>query len=230
MEIVEVLKKYKTTKIIRLIKKGKINKEEALMSSIILNKDEIAFYILDNYDIDLDYTDISGSDFLEVATRYGNIEVIKKLGVDINRKYKCGKKELCVMIFIRDLNTFKYFEKHFDKKEIKKSLEYIIKSTLMNYNIELLDYIVKKYKVNIKKIKYEVNKKKYNLLEMSNEILSGMKNREYRKREMAYYISDLLGKRYKKVQKRAYHLLEEIEEENIKIEKYNKYIRKLFGD
>ena len=134
------------------------------------------------------------------------------------------------MIFIRDLDTFKYFEKYFDKKDIKNALESIIIVTLNTYNIELLDYIIKKYKVNIKKIKYEVNKKKYNLLEISNEILSGMKNREYRKREMAYYISDLLGNRYKKVQNRAYHLLEEIEKENIKIEKYNKYIKKLFGD
>ena len=141
----EVLKRYKTSKIIKLLKKGKLNLEDVLIYSIKYSISDLFNYILDNYNIDLDYTNGHGSDFLEIATSYGNtnaIEKLKNIGADINKKYKCGRKNLSIMIFIRDLDTFQYFENYFDKKEIKSCLESIIISTMVSYNVELLDYII----------------------------------------------------------------------------------------
>ena len=169
-----------------------------------------------------------------MSVSMGNIEAIDILlqnGIDILKKYKCGRKLVSLTYYVRDLNTLKYLEKHIDKKDIKKDLESVIRSTLMNYNVELLDYILNNYKINIKRIKYELQNKKYNMLELSEEILQSMKNVEYRKREFAYYISDLLpSKKYRKIEKRAYDILEKIEEENKQIEKYYNYIKKKFGE
>ena len=142
METIEVLKKYKTSKIIKLINKGKLNIEEFLIHAIGYKN------ILDNYVINLEYKNKFDCDFLEAAILSGNIEIIEKLkhlGVDINKKYKYGRKNINAMIFIQDVDTFKYFENYFDKKEIKPCLDIIIKSTFTNYNVELLDYIVKNY-------------------------------------------------------------------------------------
>ena len=235
MEIAEVLKKYKTTKIIKLIKKNKFDEslEDLLMASINFSKNDLSFYLINNEDIYLNYTNNLDYDYLSMAVSRGNIEVIKLLlekGFDINKKYKCGRKLVTIIYFVRNLETLKFLEGYIDKKEVKKDLESVIRSTLINYNKELLKYILNNYKINIKKIKYEVQDKKYNMLELSEEILNSMKNVEYRKRELASYVSDLLpNKRYKKIKKRAYEILEKIENENNEIKEYYKFIKKEFG-
>lgn len=235
MEVVEVVKKYKTRKIIKLIKKNKINAslEEILMCSIRYDKNDLIQYIITNENINLDYVDNIGYDFLSLAVSKGNIEVIDLLiqsGIDILRKYKCGRKNVSIIYYVRDIETLKYLENYIDKKEIKKCFESIIRNTIMNRDIELLDYILTNYKVNIKKIKYEIQDKKYNILQLTEEILQSMKNREYRKSEMAFYIAELLpSRRYKKIRKKAYEILRDIEEENEDIEEFYKYIKSKFG-
>lgn len=236
MEVVEVFEKYKTKKIIKLISKDKLNisLEELLMYSINYNRNDLVTYLLNNYNIDLNYLDYLDFDYLSVAVSRGNIDVIELLiqkGVDILKKYKCDKKNFCVAFYVRDLETLIYLENYIDKKEIKKCIDSVIRSTIMSCNIELLDYIITNYKINIKRVKYEIQNKKYNIKELTEEILQSMKNREYRKREMAIYISELLpGRRYKKIEKRAYEILSEIEEETKKIENFYKYIKSKFGD
>lgn len=235
MEASEVLKKYKTSKIIKLINKNKLNisLEELLIASINYNQNDLAIYIINNCNINLNYIDNIGNDFLSMTVSRGNIEIIElliKKGVDILKKYKCDKKLVTVAFYIKDINTLKYLENYIDQKEIKKVLDCIIRSTLLNHNIELLDYILDNYKVNLKRMKYEVQNKKYNMLQLSEEILQSMKNVEYRKREFAIYISDLFqNKRYKKIEKRAYEILDTIEKENKQIELYYKYVKDKFG-
>lgn len=236
MEVVEVFEKYKTRKIIKLINKNKLNisLEEMLLYSINYHRNDLVTYLINNYNIDLNYLDYLDFDFLSVAVSRGNIEVIDLLiqnGVDILKEYKCDKKKLCVAFYVRDLETLKYLENYIDKKEIKKCLDSVIRSTIMSNDIELLDYIITNYKINIKRVKYEIQNKKYNLKELTEEILQSMKNREYRKREMALYISELLpSRRYKKIEKRAYEILNDIEEETEEIEEFYKYIKSKFGE
>lgn len=235
MEVMELLKKYKTTKIIKLINKNKldVSLEDLLMEAINCNKKDLVVYLLDNKNIYINYINDLNYDYLSMAVSRGNIEIIElllKKYFDISRKYEVDNKKVSIIYFVRDLETLKYLENFMNKKEIKKDLESVISATLMNYNIELLEYILTNYKVNITRIKYKIQDKNYNMLELSEEILQSMKNREYRKRELALYISDLLsGKRYRKIEKRAYQLLEKIEKENQEIEKYYKYIKKQFG-
>lgn len=228
-----LLRKIKTTRIIRKINRLDISLEELLMLELNNNNNNKIKYILNNYVINLDYVNNLGYDFLSLAVSKGNIEFIESLienNININKKYKCGKKLVPVTYYVKDIETLKYLEKYIDKKEIRKSIESIIKTTLTSYDIKLLDYIIKNYSVNLNKIKYNIQNKKYNILELTEEILQGMKNREYRKREMAFYISELLlNKRYKKIEKRAYEILSKTEEEIIEIEEYYKYIKKQFG-
>ena len=235
MKQIEVLKKYKTSKIIKKIKKNKIHIsiEEILMFAINQNRNDLVSYILNNEEVDLNYINDIGFDFLSLAVSIGNISAIELLeqnGFDISKKYKCDRKNVTVAYFVKDIKTLKILENYIEEKEIKKSIDSIIRTTIITHNIELLSYILDKYKINLKRIKYDIQKKKYNVLELTDEILQSMKNREYRKREMALYISELLlNKRYKKIEKRAYEILEKIEEENEEIEKYYKYIKKQFG-
>ena len=235
MKELEVLKKWKTSKIIKKIKKGKlnINIEELLVFAINSNRNDLVTYILENLEYAKDYTNDFNHDYLSAAVSRGNIDIIKTLqenNFDIQKKYKYGRKIVSVVYYIRDLETLKHLEKHIDKKQIKKDLENVIRTTITRNDIELLDYIISNYKINLKKIKYSIQNKKYNILELTEEILQSMKNREFRKKEFAYYISDLLpdGK-YKKIKKRAYDILKKAEEENEEIEKYYKYLKKQFG-
>lgn len=236
MEVVEVFEKYKTNKIIKLINKNKLNisLEELLMQSINCYRNDLVEYLINNYNIDLNYLDFLNFDYLSVAVSRGNIEVIDLLiqnNVDILKKYRCDKKNFCVAFYVRDIKTLKYLENYISKKEIKKCLDSIIRSTIMKHDIELLDYIINNYNINIKNVKYEIQDKKYNIKELTEEILQSMKNREYRKREMALYISELLpNKRYKKIEKKAYDILNDIEKETEEIEKLYNYIKSKFGE
>jgi len=208
MEELEVLKKYKTSKIIKKIEKNKLNIsiEEALMVAINSNRNDLVKYILNNKKCELDYINNFGFDYLATAVSTGNCDAIDLLyynGFDINKKYKCGRKLVTVIYYVRDLKTLKHLEKYIDKKEIKNGLESVIRLTIMTHNIKLLDYIINNYKINLKKIKYNIQNKKYNILELTEEMLQSMRNREYRKREFAFYITELLpNKRYKKKEKK----------------------------
>lgn len=234
MEVVEVLKKYRTTKIIKLINKNKLDSslEDILMNSINCNREDIVLYLINTKEIDLDYIDDIGFDFLSSAVCIGNINIVELLiqkGVNVGKKYKCGKKLITVIYYVKDLEMLKHLEKYIEEKEIKKSLESVVRSTVMSHDIKLLDYILNKYKINIKRIKYDIQNKKYNILEITEEVLQSMRNREYRKREMAFYITELLpSKRYRKIEKRAYEILNKIEEENNEIEGYYRYLKNKF--
>ena len=236
MEVVKVFEKYKTKQIIKLLNKNKLDiaLEDLLIYSIKYNRNDLVIHIINNENIDLNYVDNLGFDFLSIAVSRGNIDVIELLiqnGVDILKKYKCDKKNLCVAFYARDLETLIYLENYIDKKEIKKCLDSVIKTTIMSRNIELLDYIITNYNINIKRIKYEIQNKKYNLKDLTEELLQSMRNIEYRKREMAIYISELLpNKRYKKIEKRAYEILSDVEKETEEIEIFYKYIKSKFGD
>lgn len=235
MEAVEILKKHKTSKIIKLINKNKLDilLEELLITAINCNRNDLATYLLNNEDIYLNYTSDLEFDYLSMAVSRGNIEMIQLLlqkNFDISKKYQIDNKKVSIVYYVRNIETLKYLEGFISKKEIKKDLASVIRSTIMNYNVELLEYILNNYKINIKTIKFEIQDKKYNMLELAEEVLQSMKNVEFRKREMALYISELLpNKRYKKIEKRAYEILKNIEDENKKIEEYYKYIKKQFG-
>lgn len=236
MEAVEIIKKYNTKEIIKLLKKHKLNisLEQLLINSINCNRNDLAEYLINNQDIDFDYQDYVDFDCMSMAVSRGNIEIIDLLkdnGVSIFKKYKCDNKTITLISFIRDLPTLKYFEGYFDSKVIKRELSNVIRSTVTTHNIELLDYILKNYKINIKKIKYNTQNKKYSILEITEEVLNGMKNREYRKREMTFYIDELLSNesnKYKKIIKRAYSILKDIELENKEIENYFKYLKQYY--
>lgn len=235
MKELEVLKKWKTSKIIKKMQKNKLNVyiEEILMFAINFNRTDLVTYILENLEYAKDYTNDFNHDYLSSAVSRGNIDIIKILqenNFDIQKKYKYGRKIVSLVYYIRDLETLKYLEKYIDKKQIKKDLENVIRTTITRNDIELLDYIINNYKIDLKKIKYSIQNKKYNILELTEEILQSMKNREFRKKEFAYYIYDLLpDRKYKKIKKRAYDILKKAEEENEKIEKYYDYLKNKFG-
>lgn len=235
MKELEVLEKWKTSKIIKRIEKSKLNIsiEEILMVAINSNRNDLVTYILENHEYASDYINDFGFDYLAIAVSSGNLDAIDLLynnGFNINKKYKCGKKLVTAVYYVRNLETLKHLEKYIDKKEIKNGLESVIRTTVMSDDIKLLDYILRNYKINLKKIKYDIQNKKYNILELTEEMLQSMRNREYRKREFAVYITELLpNRRYKKIKKRAYDILKKAEEENEKIEKYYNYLKNKFG-
>ena len=235
MNAAELIKTKKEEKLIKLLKRNKldIRIEEILIKAIDSNKNNLARYIIDNYDIDYNYKNEIDYDLISVAVISGNIEIInllKSKGINLEKKYKYNNKSNTIISLVRDLDTLKYLEKYIKKEKIKKEVNSIVRSTILSHDIELLDYIMKNYKINIKRIKYETQNKKYSLIDITEEVLQGMKNREYRKREFAIYISDLLkpSHKYKKIINNAFNLLKEIEEENILIENYYKYLKQYY--
>ena len=235
MNAAELIKTKKEEKLIKLLKRNKldIRIEEILIKAIDSNKNNLVRYIIDNYDIDYNYKNEIDYDLISVAVISGNIEIInllKSKGINLEKKYKYNNKSNTIISLVRDLDTLKYLEKYIKKEKIKKEVNSIVRSTILSHDIELLDYIMKNYKINIKRIKYETQNKKYSLIDITEEVLQGMKNREYRKREFAIYISDLLkpSHKYKKIINNAFNLLKEIEEENILIENYYKYLKQYY--
>lgn len=235
MNIAELIKTKKEEKLIKLLKRNKldIRIEEILIKAIDFNKNNLVRYIIDNYNIDYNYKNEIDYDLISVAVISGNIEIInllKNKGINLEKKYKYNNKSNTIISLVRDLDTLKYLEKYIKKEKIKKEVNSIVRSTILSHDIELLDYIIKNYKINIKRIKYETQNKKYSLIDITEEVLQGMKNREYRKREFAIYISDLLksSHKYKKIINNAFNLLKEIEEENILIENYYKYLKQYY--
>lgn len=235
MNIAELIKTKKEEKLIKLLKRNKldIRIEEILIKAIDFNKNNLVRYIIDNYNIDYNYKNEIDYDLISVAVISGNIEIInllKNKGINLEKKYKYNNKSNTIISLVRDLDTLKYLEKYIKKEKIKKEVNSIVRSTILSHDIELLDYIIKNYKINIKRIKYETQNKKYSLIDITEEVLQGMKNREYRKREFAIYISDLLKPfhKYKKIINNAFNLLKEIEEENILIENYYKYLKQYY--
>ena len=235
MNIAELIKTKKEEKLIKLLKRNKldIRIEEILIKAIDFNKNNLVKYIIDNYDIDYNYKNEIDYDLISVAVISGNIEIInllKNKGINLEKKYKYNNKSNTIISLVRDLDTLKYLEKYIKKEKIKKEVNSIVRSTILSHDIELLDYIIKNYKINIKRIKYETQNKKYSLIDITEEVLQGMKNREFRKREFAIYISDLLkpSHKYKKIINNAFNLLKEIEEENILIENYYKYLKQYY--
>ena len=235
MEEFELIKKWKTSKIIKKIEKNKLNIsiEEILMVAINSNRNDLVTYILNNQEYAKDYTNDFGFDYLSVAVSSGNLDAIDLLynnGFNINKKYKFGKKLVTAVYYVRNLEILKHLEKYIEEKDIRIGLESVIRTTLMSHDVELLDYILNKYKINLKRIKYDIKNKKYNILELTEEMLQSMRSREYRKREFAFYITELLpNKRYRKIEKRAYEILNNIEKENEEIERYYKYLKKKIG-
>lgn len=235
MNATELIKTKKEEKLIKLLKRNKldIRIEEILIKAIDFNKNNLVKYIIDNYDIDYNYKNEIDYDLISVAVISGNIEIInllKNKGINLEKKYKYNNKSNTIVSLVRDLYTLKYLEKYIKKEKIKKEVNSIVRSTILSHDIELLDYIIKNYKINIKRIKYETQNKKYSLIDITEEVLQGMKNREFRKREFAIYISDLLkpSHKYKKIINNAFNLLKEIEEENILIENYYKYLKQYY--
>lgn len=235
MNATELIKTKKEEKLIKLLKRNKldIRIEEILIKAIDFNKNNLVKYIIDNYDIDYNYKNEIDYDLISVAVISGNIEIInllKNKGINLEKKYKYNNKSNTIVSLVRDLDTLKYLEKYIKKEKIKKEVNSIVRSTILSHDIELLDYIIKNYKINIKRIKYETQNKKYSLIDITEEVLQGMKNREFRKREFAIYISDLLkpSYKYKKIINNAFNLLKEIEEENILIENYYKYLKQYY--
>lgn len=235
MNIAELIKTKKEEKLIKLLKRNKldIRIEDILIKAIDFNKNNLVRYIIDNYNIDYNYKNEIDYDLISVAVISGNIEIInllKNKGINLEKKYKYNNKSNTIVSLVRDLDTLKYLEKYIKKEKIKKEVNSIVRSTILSHDIELLDYIIKNYKINIKRIKYETQNKKYSLIDITEEVLQGMKNREFRKREFAIYISDLLkpSHKYKKIINNAFNLLKEIEEENILIENYYKYLKQYY--
>ena len=109
MEVVEVLEKYKTSKIIKKIEKNKLKTtlEEALMIGIKCNRNDLILYILNNKDVDLDYiNDLSSR---KAKNRKDIESLISQLLED------------CKMFFIE-----------YDSKKFKDIVEYVITNTELN--------------------------------------------------------------------------------------------------
>ena len=185
-------------------------------------KEKICGYYLDS---EQEKIVLDNSKNILVVAGAGSGKTLTILGkINYLIKYKNIKPDeiLCIS-FTRDASKSL-------KEKIKKEVNSIVRSTILSHDIELLDYIIKNYKINIKRIKYETQNKKYSLIDITEEVLQGMKNREFRKREFAIYISDLLkpSHKYKKIINNAFNLLKEIEEENILIENYYKYLKQYY--
>ena len=219
-------------KLIHLIKKNKINipLEELFIYSINLERNNLTKYLIKNKNIDLNYKKQYHWDALVTAIVNGNIfaiDLLKENGIDIKRNYIEYDKELCVLSRIRDLDTFKYFEKNVDVKYIKKSLNEIVGNTLVIHNLELLDYVVKKYNVDLTKIKYD----KHNFLMDVEHFMSIMNKTEEKRRMQVDFVYELVKgkeKKYKKIIDKANKYLESIQRENREIKEYYQYVKEKF--
>ena len=230
--ITEAIYKSSDKKLIKLIKKNKINipQEELFIFSINLERNNLTKYLIENENIDLNYRRKYDWDALVTAIVNGNIfaiELLKEKGIDIKRNYIEYDKELCVLARIRDLDTLKYFENNVDVKYIKKSLNDIVSNTLVIHDLELLDYVVKKYNVKLTKIKYD---KDNFLLDVEHfmAIMEKVENKRSRQVEFVYELIKGKEKKYNKIIEKAKKYLNSIQKENIEIKKYYKYVKEKF--
>ena len=230
--ITEAIYKSSDKKLIKLIKKNKINipLEELFIFSINLERNNLTKYLIENENIDLNYRRKYDWDALVTAIVNGNIfaiELLKEKGIDIKRNYIEYDKELCVLARIRDLDTLKYFENNVDVKYIKKSLNDIVSNTLVIHDLELLDYVVKKYNVKLTKIKYD---KDNFLLDVEHfmAIMEKVENKRSRQVEFVYELIKGKEKKYNKIIEKAKKYLNSIQKENIEIKKYYKYVKEKF--
>lgn len=231
MEIIEILKTYNEDKIIKLIKKNKlnINLEELLIQSTNLGNNKLSNYLI-NKGVSFEYKDNLDDDCYLIAVMRGNINIIKNLmskGLNLYKKYTIYNHETYAISEIRDLNTFKFFEENeLPKKVFNKCIEDIVCNTVSTHNIELLSYLIENYKINITKFVYKTPNKNYSILDRTEELINKMQDNEKRKREMVFFIEEVFNnKKYAKEIQRAYQYLNALEQENKELNKYYKFIK-----
>ena len=236
MEIIEILKKYSEDKLIKLIKKNKlnINLEELLIESVNVGYNKLSIYLI-NKGVSFEYIDNLDYDCYLMAINRGNIDIIKSLmakGLNLFKKYTIDKEDTYAIGYVTDLDTFKFFEEHkLPKKIFNNSIEKIVYNTICSHDIELLSYLIDNYHIDITKFVYKTPYKNYTILDKTKELLDNMLEKEKRKREMTFFIDSVFcDRKYSKEIKRAYEDLKEIEKENKNLTKYYQYVKKQFID
>lgn len=231
MEFNELFNKYSEHKLIKLIKKDKYkySLEELLLYSIKTKKNKLTEYLISKENVDLNYKPKYGWDSLVTAIFNGNlfvIELLKQKGIDIKRNFTEYDSEVSSLKYIRDLNTLKYFESNLDKSYIEKVINDIVCNTLVSHNIELLDYVVRKYNIKFTKIKYD----KDNFLLDVEHFMGIMENLEKEKRKQVNFVCTLLDgeKKYSKILKKAEQILESIINERKEIREYYNYVKEKY--
>lgn len=235
MEIIEILKKYNEDKLIKLIKKNKlnINLEELLIESVNVGYNKLSNYLI-NKGVSFEYKDNLDYDCYLMAVTRGNIDIIKNLivrGLNLYKKYTIDNEDTYAISFVMDLETFKFFEEHKLPKEIfDKCIEKIVCNTIP-HNVELLSHLIENYHIDITKFVYKTPYKNYTILDKTKELLDNMLEKEKMKREMTFFIDSVFcDRKYSKEIKRAYENLKEIEKENKNLAKYYQYVKKQFID
>lgn len=231
MDTVTILKEQNEEDVIKMLENKTLNcnVNQLFIDTIYLNKIKIANYLIDK--IDKNYTNEVGLDILQIAVLSSNLDVIKLLhenNFNFDKFYfDCMDKGAHIISSIGFLNVFKYFEDLGYIEKYKNELDNIILRVL---NLELVKYIVEKYDVDVTKIVYETPDKNYTLLEHLEDLYGRLKESEKRKREMAFFVDDILQGEdcYDRVVKRAYALLEKLENDNKEFHKYLMYIKSLF--
>ena len=236
MKIVETLKKYNEEKLIKLIKKNKlnINLEELLIESVNVGYNKLSIYLI-NKGVSFEYKNNLDYDCYLMAVSRGNINIIKSLmtkGLNLFKKYTIDKEDTYAISYVIDLDTFKFFEEHKLPKEIfDNCIEKIVCNTICFYDVELLSYLIDNYHIDITKFFYKTPYKNYTILDKTKELLDNMLEKEKRKREMTFFIDSIFcDKKYSKEIKRTYENLREIEKENKNLTKYYQFIKKQFID
>ena len=217
MKIVETLKKYNEEKLIKLIKKNKlnINLEELLIESVNVGYNKLSIYLI-NKGVSFEYKNNLDYDCYLMAVSRGNINIIKSLmtkGLNLFKKYTIDKEDTYAISYVIDLDTFKFFEEHKLPKEIfDNCIEKIVCNTICFYDVELLSYLIDNHHIDITKFFYKTPYKNYTILDKTKELLDNMLEKEKRKRDMTFFIDSIFcDKKYSKEIKRAYENLREIE-------------------
>ena len=230
IQLEHLLKKYKEEKIIKLIckKKIKYSNEEILYAAIDFNKNKIVKHIIENEKVDLNYKTYYDTSILAISTIKGNLialDLLKKHNIDLCGEYKTTHTTSNNLCHIQNLETLKYFEKNVDREILKKNLDPIISYTIFSNDIELLDYIIKNYKLKL-------NKLNYNLKDNVESYKNRMKERENKLRDKVFFTLEILPdkRKYKIIRNNALERLDSISKENEKIEKYYNYIEKCYEE
>lgn len=226
-----LLRDYKDEEVIKLIKEKKVEEDlrDLLISSINCNRNKLVKYLLE-INVPFDYVDKLQYDAYLMAVSRGNLEAIKLLeqkGLDLFQTYSIDNQNITAVSHIRDLDTLQYFETKKDAKElIKSNLDRIANNTIFHHDLELLKYLVDEYNIDLKNVYYKTPFKNYTILEKAKEILDSMNEKLKRKREMVFFVDELLygEDNYNRIVKRAYELLNRLEKEVKEIEEYYNYI------
>lgn len=226
MDVYDFLRKYRESKIVKLIKNKKIEyqNEELLFASINMQKHNVINYIINNEKVNFNYLNENNTSILDIATQrddYKTLDLLKIHNIDLYKEHKDRDYLINNLQSINTLDTLKYYENNIDKKLLKKNIEYIIMNTAVNSDIDFLEYIVKNYNIKLSKLKE-------NLLEFSLSLKQKSSERLDKIFEYNNYISMILPhkKKYNKIFKNASEYFNLNLDKKEKRRQYYEYVKK----